>query len=125
RRHRILGSKLKTKLVATYVGLSLFPVLTLFVIATELLQGSIDRWFATPVRPVLEQGNAVAQALIDRVQGSCESAARRALADLGTVDLSREAERERLEDRLRAMLAENDLDFLAVYEGNDFVQGVV
>lgn len=125
RRHRILGSKLKTKLVATYVGLSLFPVLTLFVIATELLQGSIDRWFATPVRPVLEQGNAVAQALIDRIQGSCESAARRALVDLGTVDLSREAERERLEDRLRAMLAENDLDFLAVYEGTDFVQGAV
>ncbi|MEP7009026.1 MAG: ATP-binding protein [Acidobacteriota bacterium] len=125
RRHRILGSKLKTKLVATYIGLSLFPVLTLFVIATELLQGSIDRWFATPVRPVLEQGNAVAQALIDRIQGSCASAARRALVDLGTVDLSRDAERERLAERLRSMLAENDLDFLAVYEGTDFVQGVV
>ncbi|HEV7671429.1 MAG TPA: ATP-binding protein [Thermoanaerobaculia bacterium] len=125
RRHRILGSKLKTKLVATYVGLSLFPVLTLFVIATELLQGSIDRWFATPVRPVLEQGNAVAQALIDRIQTSCASAARRALVDLGTADLSREAERERLAGRLQKMLAENDLDFLAVYEGTDFVQGVV
>ncbi len=125
RRDRILGSKLKTKLVATYVGLSLFPVLTLFAIATELLQGSIDRWFATPVRPVLEQGNAVAQALIDRVQGSCESAARRALADLARVDLSGEAGRVGLAGRLRAMLAENDLDFLAVYEGTDFVQGVV
>ena len=125
RRHRILGSKLKTKLVVIYVGLSLFPVLTLFVIATELLQGSIDRWFATPVRPVLEQGNAVAQALIDRIQTSCSSAARRTLVDLGTVDLSREAERERLAGRLREMLTENDLDFLAVYEGTDFVQGVV
>ncbi len=125
RRHRILGSKLKTKLVATYIGLSLFPVLTLFVIATELLQGSIDRWFATPVRPVLEQGNAVAQALFDQIQSSCASAARRTLADLGRVDLSRESERERLGGRLRALLAENDLDFLAVYEGTDFVQGVV
>ena len=125
RRHRILGSKLKSKLVATYVGLSLFPVLTLFVIATELLQGSIDRWFATPVRPVLEQGNAVAQALIDRIQGSCESAARRVLADLDRIDLSREEERERLGNRLRSMLGENDLDFLAVYEGADFVLGTV
>ncbi len=125
RRHRILGSKLKTKLVATYVGLSLLPVLTLFVIATELLQGSIDRWFATPVRPVLEQGNAVAQALIDRIESSCASAARRAQTDLANVDLASDAERERLAARLRTMLAENDLDFLAVYEGTEFVQGVV
>ncbi len=50
RRHRILGSTFKFKLVATYVGLSLIPVLLLFAIATELLQGSIDRWFNTPGR---------------------------------------------------------------------------
>ena len=63
RRHRILGSTFKFKLVATYVGLSLIPVLLLFAIATELLQGSIDRWVNTPLAPVLERGNAVAQAL--------------------------------------------------------------
>src|SRR5690348_15031312 len=59
RRHRMLGSNFKLKLVATYIGLSLFPVLALFLIATELLQGSIDRWFNTPVGPMLERGNAV------------------------------------------------------------------
>ena len=48
RRHRVLGSTFKFKLVATYVGLSLIPVLLLFAIATELLQGSMDRWFNTP-----------------------------------------------------------------------------
>src|SRR5689334_17751830 len=68
RRHRILGSNFKFKLVATYVGLSLIPVLALFFIATELLQGSIDRWFNTPLAPVLERGNAVAQAFYDRVE---------------------------------------------------------
>src|SRR4029078_10489227 len=68
RRARILGSTFKFKLVATYVGLSLIPVLLLFGIATELLQGSIDRWFNTPLAPVLERGNAVAQALYDRTE---------------------------------------------------------
>jgi len=53
RRHRILGSTFRFKLVATYVGLSLIPVLLLFAIATELLRGSVDRWFSTPLRPVL------------------------------------------------------------------------
>ncbi|HXU45331.1 MAG TPA: HAMP domain-containing protein, partial [Thermoanaerobaculia bacterium] len=125
RRHRILGSKFKTKLVATYIGLSLIPVLILFVIATELLQGSIDRWFSTPVRPLLERGNAVAQALYDRIETTCASAARRSLADIQRFDLARAAERERLTERLRQILTDNDLDYLAVYEGTDFVQGVV
>ncbi|HTE65083.1 MAG TPA: PAS domain-containing sensor histidine kinase, partial [Candidatus Binatia bacterium] len=45
RRHRVLGSNFKTKLVASYIGLSLIPVLLLFLLAAELLQGSFDRWF--------------------------------------------------------------------------------
>src|SRR3954466_215711 len=68
RRHRVLGSTFKSKLVATYVGLSLIPVLLLFAIAAELLRGSMDRWFNTPVAPVLERGSAVAQALYDRIE---------------------------------------------------------
>src|SRR6185295_9797561 len=62
RQHRVLGSTFKFKLVATYIGLSLIPVLLLFAIATELLQGSIDRWFNTPVAPVLGPANAGARA---------------------------------------------------------------
>src|SRR3954454_5068486 len=68
RRQGTLGSTFKFKLVATYIGLSLIPVLLLFGIAAELLQGSMDRWFNTPVAPVLERGNAVAQALYDQIQ---------------------------------------------------------
>src|SRR5262245_19090245 len=41
RRHRILGVKFKTKLVATYMGLSLVPVLLLFIYATNLMQSAI------------------------------------------------------------------------------------
>ncbi|HEV8631727.1 MAG TPA: hypothetical protein VGV61_15530, partial [Thermoanaerobaculia bacterium] len=58
RRAHLLGAKFRSKLVATYVGLSLVPVLLLFVYATELLQQSVDRWFAAPVESVLKQGSA-------------------------------------------------------------------
>ena len=43
RRSRVLGARFKTKLVATYIGLSLVPVLILFFSASELLQGAVDR----------------------------------------------------------------------------------
>ena len=45
RHNRILGSKFKTKLVATYIGLSLIPVVLLFAYGSRMLQGWIDRWF--------------------------------------------------------------------------------
>jgi two-component system nitrogen regulation sensor histidine kinase NtrY len=121
RRNRILGSTFKFKLVATYIGLSLFPVLALFAIATELLQGSIDRWFNTPVRPVLERGSAVAKALYDRIEQHDLRDAQRVLRETAGMDPRTAAVRQRLE----ALLAELHLDLLSVYEGSEFVQGVV
>ncbi|HEX3129296.1 MAG TPA: HAMP domain-containing protein, partial [Thermoanaerobaculia bacterium] len=125
RRHRILGSNFKFKLVATYVGLSLIPVLALFFIATELLQGSIDRWFNTPLAPVLERGNAVAQAFYDRVGSTSLRDAAIALQEIQGIDLEKAEDRPRLTRRLQELLAELDLDVLAVYEGTEFVHAVL
>jgi two-component system nitrogen regulation sensor histidine kinase NtrY len=125
RRHRVLGSTFKFKLVATYVGLSLIPVLVLFAIATELLQGSIDRWFNTPVAPVLERGNAVAQALYDQIERTNLRDAARALDEIRGLDLRTARERPRLTRRLQELRMELDLDLLAVYEGREFVQAVL
>ncbi|HYG64098.1 MAG TPA: ATP-binding protein [Thermoanaerobaculia bacterium] len=125
RRHRILGSTFKFKLVATYVGLSLIPVLLLFAIATELLQGSIDRWFNTPVRPVLERGNAVAQALYDQIERTHLRDAGRVLAAIEGFDLREVEQRPSLNRRLQELQTELGLDVLAVYDGTDFVQAVL
>lgn len=125
RRHRILGSTFKFKLVATYVGLSLIPVLLLFAIATELLQGSIDRWFNTPLVPALTRGNAVAQALYDRIEQTGLRDARRTLREIEGIDLQQAEERPRLTRRLQELRAEQELDLLAVYEGTEFVHAVL
>jgi len=125
RRARILGSTFKLKLVATYVGLSLIPVLLLFGIATELLQGSIDRWFNTPLVPVLARGNTVAQGLYDQIEKTDTREALRTLREIRSFDLRRAEERPRLTRRLQELLAEQGLDLLEVYEGRDFVHAVV
>ncbi|MEA2560494.1 MAG: two-component system, NtrC family, nitrogen regulation sensor histidine kinase NtrY [Acidobacteriota bacterium] len=125
RRHRILGSNFKFKLVATYVGLSLIPVLILFFIAMELLQGSFDRWFNTPLAPALERGNAVAHAFYDHIESTALHDASRALQEVRGIDLEQAEERPRLTRRLQELLAELDLDLLAVYEGEDLVNAVV
>src|SRR5262245_13268663 len=125
RRHRVLGSTFKFKLVATYIGLSLIPVLLLFALATELLQGSIDRWFNTPVAPVLERGNAVAQALYDRIERTNLRDASLVSSEIRSFDLDDPAERPRLTRRMQELLQRLGLDLLAVYEGREFVHAIL
>src|SRR5215213_5192387 len=66
RQRGIIGSRFRTKLVITYVLASLLPVVLLFVVATDLLRLSIDRWFTTPVRTILRNGEAIAQMAQDQ-----------------------------------------------------------
>lgn len=67
RQKGMLGSRFRTKLVATYIVTSLFPILLLFFVATDLLRVSIDRWFNMPVRRVLANSEEIARAAEDRV----------------------------------------------------------
>jgi two-component system nitrogen regulation sensor histidine kinase NtrY len=121
RRHRVLGSTFKFKLVATYIGLSLIPVLLLFAIASELLQGAMDRWFNTPVAPVLERGNAVAQALYDRIERTNLRDAARVMREIRGIDLDDPQQKPLLNRRMQSLLTELNLDVLEVYQGRDFV----
>ena len=61
RRRGILGSKLRTKLVAAFVTLSLVPTFILFLVATNFLSYSIDNWFNIRVGGALNLSLEVAQ----------------------------------------------------------------
>jgi two-component system nitrogen regulation sensor histidine kinase NtrY len=76
RQRGIIGSRFRTKLVVTYVLASLLPVVLLFVVATDLLRLSIDRWFTTPVRTILANGEAIAQMAQDQAAATAGGAAR-------------------------------------------------
>ncbi|HVS03160.1 MAG TPA: ATP-binding protein [Thermoanaerobaculia bacterium] len=125
RRGRVLGSKFKGKLVASYIGLSLIPVLLLFLYGTGLLQQSVDRWFAAPVRQVLQQGSAVAESMLEMAEEITLRDAVLVAEELSDLDLDRPQLRPRLNRQLQRALQRLDLDYLGVYRETDFVQGVL
>ena len=125
RRNRMLGARFKTKLVATYVGLALIPVLALFVYASELLQGSIDRWFSGSLRGVLEESFSIAQELQKEIDERNWRDAGRLARQIQPQDLADPKAREALARRLTAWRQEIDADFVALYDETDFVQAVV
>ena len=61
RRHGILGSKLRTRLVVAFVSLSLIPTVVLFFVAINLLSYSIDNWFNMKVGGALNYSLEIAQ----------------------------------------------------------------
>ena len=125
RQHRTLGSKFKTKLVATYIALSLLPVLLLFAYASELIQGSVENLFRTPVRQMLEQGNAISQELTSRIAEWNQHGADRVLSQVADLDISDPKQRPRLGEILTRGLREEDLDLLLVFEETQFVHAVL
>jgi two-component system nitrogen regulation sensor histidine kinase NtrY len=61
RRHGVLGSKMRTKLVAAFVSLSLIPTILMFIVAINFLSYSIDNWFNVKVGDALNKTLEVAQ----------------------------------------------------------------
>ena len=68
RRHKILGSKFKTKLVVAFLSLALAPSILIFLIASNLINTSIEGWFKIQVERPLEESMRVAQTFYERVQ---------------------------------------------------------
>ena len=123
RRHRILGSKFKTKLVLTAIGLSLIPVLILFPFATRLLLQSFDQWFSLPIEEIVDQAAETATALLDQIESTNKRDARRVLAEVQGFDLDDLSQRSALHRRLQELHEETQLDYLAVFAGTELIHG--
>jgi two-component system nitrogen regulation sensor histidine kinase NtrY len=54
RRQKILGAKLKTKLVIAFFGFSIIPTLILFTISAMYINSSFDKWFSIKIQNTLQ-----------------------------------------------------------------------
>lgn len=61
RRRQIPGTRLRTKLVIAFIGLSLIPTMLLFLVSAGFITTSIQNWFSTQIESSLEESLEVAQ----------------------------------------------------------------
>src|SRR4029450_9270683 len=69
RRRNILGSRFKTRLVFTMLALWFVPSGIIFWAALHAIQGSVDRWFSTPVDRIATGSQAVVDAFYGGYEG--------------------------------------------------------
>jgi two-component system nitrogen regulation sensor histidine kinase NtrY len=106
RRRRILGSRLRTRLVLAFVSLSLFPTLLLFLVAQAFLSTAIENWFSVRVESSLAGSLEVAQSYYQAAANDALHFARRLAEQAPQRHLLGEAKRPQLQAWLNEKLNE-------------------
>lgn len=81
-RRGIIGSRLRTKLVATFVGLSLIPTFLLFLFAVNFLSYSMEFWFNIKIGDALNRSLEVAQVYYQQMEEQAKFNARQISSDI-------------------------------------------
>lgn len=107
RNQRVLGSKLRTRLVVSFVALSLVPTAILFFVALRFVSTSMDYWFNIQVEESLESSLKLAKSVLHDTGEQTEYTGRHLAAILGSgaLDLRNSTDLE----RFFTLSLENDL----------------
>jgi two-component system nitrogen regulation sensor histidine kinase NtrY len=115
RRQGVMGSRLRTRLVAAFVAVALFPAIILLVVAVTFMNNSIDRWFDVQVEQSLRGSIEVAQEYYQQLASTGLRDGAAVAAELRAGHLLRRENRDRLRAFLRTVVADREFDVLEVH----------
>ncbi|MEE4166784.1 MAG: ATP-binding protein [Desulfocapsaceae bacterium] len=72
RKLNLLGSRLRTKLVISFLSLSLIPTILLFFVALQFISSSVDYWFNASIEDSLQESLVLAQDIIQDYRKQAE-----------------------------------------------------
>ena len=111
RRRRFLGTRLRTKLVISFVSLSLIPTGLLFFIALQFVSSSMDYWFNSNVEQSLEASLTIAKDVYQETRQQLQRQGGLVASRLPSTELA-QAKGPALVAALGEALAVHDLDGL-------------
>lgn len=68
RKRKVIGTKLRTRLVASFIALTLLPTAVLFIFSIHFITKSIDFWFNAPVEQALENSIKVGRLVYSHLE---------------------------------------------------------
>ncbi len=110
-----LGSGFKTKMVRTFIVLSLLPALLLFLLAYTLISSSIEKWFLKPPAQMMENSRLLADEYYAEMGEQAKYFAANIAGSLLPQDFSSES-RVEMQQKLRKLCREYALGAIQVYD---------
>lgn len=115
RRRGVLGSKLKTKLVITFMFFALAPTILLFYISSQYIAESFESWFSEKVQVIIEKTREAGSQIYTQDQKRLQGLARLAAQKIN-FDLRKESREKYINvDGLRGFDQEYGLNYLNVF----------
>ncbi len=120
RKQKILGSKLRTRLVISFIALSLVPTVILFFISLRFVSTSMDYWFNSNVEDSLQASLKLAQTIYHDTEKRAENMGRQValLMENGQVQTDDVQALKELFERTLAIAPPGAPDGLALLDNN-------
>ncbi len=118
RRRGIVGSKLRTKLVAAFVSLSLIPTVILFLVSVNFLSYSIENWFNMAIGDALNKTVELAQVYYQQTSDYAKFYARQISSDITKNRLYDQTRSEYLKALIDQRQKTHGIGLLEIYFNN-------
>ena len=116
RRRKVMGTKLRTRLVVAFIVLTIVPTVVLFFFSINFITTSLEFWFNVPVEQALENSLRVGARLYDRVEDNNRFYLERIAYQLKKKDLLSSRKTAALTKYIRVVQREFNLDGVEVYD---------
>jgi two-component system nitrogen regulation sensor histidine kinase NtrY len=118
RRRRVPGSRLRTKLVFAFIGLSLLPTIVLFFFSIQFITTSIEFWFKIPIEQALDNSLAVGRNLYKLVEENNTFFLDKAAYQIESRSLLIPENRDELENYTQVVQRAFNLNAVEIYNAN-------
>jgi two-component system nitrogen regulation sensor histidine kinase NtrY len=115
RKQNIFGHRLRTKLVITFITLSLIPTIVLFGLATQFISTSMEYWYNIQVEQSLKKSLQVAQSLYQKAIDSGFIVSAQLSELISRHDMLNKDKSKQLTELTQEARRAHDLHHIAVY----------
>ena len=120
RKRKVMGAKLRTKLVVAFVSLSLVPTILLFFVAVGFITSSVEHWFKAQVEQSLQGSLEVAQSYYRDLSTRMVSSAQQISKSLSREGAFKEGKpRQLVREQLEAKRQDYQLSSLEILSRDD------
>lgn len=118
RKRKVMGTRLRTRLVVTFVALTLLPSTVLFFFSINFITNSIEFWFNVPVEQALENSLEVGRRLYTFVEEGNRFYIDRVAYQIKMKKLMEEEKRNALSRYIQVVQRAFHIDAIEVYSSN-------
>jgi two-component system nitrogen regulation sensor histidine kinase NtrY len=118
RRRKVMGAKLRTRLVVAFIVLTIVPTVVLFFFSINFITTSIEFWFNVPVEQALENSLRVGSRVYDRVENNNQFFLERIAYQIKTKNLLNPKKEKALSQYVKVVQREFNLGGVEIYAAN-------